>query len=148
MQEANESCYSVVKREFRILFGAMCRNKSADLLLAGDKLEDGLIMAVGNGSDCKEVNKSPQELSGGQQALLGLALVLALSTYHPPPLCLLDEVDAALDKTNQATAARLVAMVFQHSQALCVSHHVDFHRQSSHIVGVAMQNGVSHVRKI
>lgn len=46
--------------------------------------------------------RSPQELSGGQQALLGLALVLALSSYQRPPLCLLDEVDAALDETNQA----------------------------------------------
>lgn len=48
-----------------------------------------------------EVERSPQELSGGQQALLGLALVLALSSYQAPPLCLLDEVDAALDETNQ-----------------------------------------------
>jgi len=47
------------------------------------------------------VERSPQELSGGQQALLGLALVLALSSYQAPPLCLLDEVDAALDETNQ-----------------------------------------------
>lgn len=59
------------------------------------------------------VERSPQELSGGQQALLGLALVLALSSYQAPPLCLLDEVDAALDETNQvgnldATAVFLV----------------------------------------
>lgn len=47
------------------------------------------------------VERSPQELSGGQQALLGLGLVLALSSYQAPPLCLLDEVDAALDETNQ-----------------------------------------------
>lgn len=47
------------------------------------------------------VERSPQELSGGQQAMLGLALVLALSSYQAPPLCLLDEVDAALDETNQ-----------------------------------------------
>ncbi|CAM9530998.1 unnamed protein product, partial [Discosporangium mesarthrocarpum] len=118
MHEANEACYQVVQREFRILFGAMCSNKEADLLLAGRKLEEGLILAVGNDNDTK---RSPTELSGGQQALLGLALVLALSTYQPPPLCLLDEVDAALDETNQAAAARLVAMVFQGSQVLCVS---------------------------
>ncbi|CAM9725385.1 unnamed protein product, partial [Ectocarpus sp. 12 AP-2014] len=92
------------------------------------------------------VERSPQELSGGQQALLGLALVLALSSYQAPPLCLLDEVDAALDETNQAAAARLVALTFREGQALCVSHHADFHRQSGHCVAVEMRDGVSRVQ--
>lgn len=92
------------------------------------------------------VERSPQELSGGQQALLGLALVLALSSYQAPPLCLLDEVDAALDETNQAAAARLVALMFRDGQALCVSHHADFHRQSGHCIAVEMHDGVSRLQ--
>lgn len=46
----------------------------------------------------------------------------------------------------QAAAARLVAMAFQDGQALCVSHHSDFHRQSGHCVAVEMRNGVSRVQ--
>ena len=57
-----------------------------------------------------DVGRSPQELSGGQQALLGLALVLALASYHAPPLCLLDEVDAALDETNQVLIVALISV--------------------------------------
>lgn len=75
------------------------------------QFEEGLRLVVRNetgaaapsaaSARATEVERSPQELSGGQQALLGLALVLALSSYQAPPLCLLDEVDAALDETNQ-----------------------------------------------
>lgn len=38
MSEANERCYAVVRRELRTLFGALCANKSADLVFAGDKV--------------------------------------------------------------------------------------------------------------
>lgn len=90
------------------------------------QLEDGLRLVVGNESatanasastaealatanaELSSAGRSPQELSGGQQALLGLAFVLALSSYHAPPLCLLDEVDAALDETNQVCCVRQV----------------------------------------
>ncbi|CAM9297243.1 unnamed protein product [Scytosiphon promiscuus] len=160
MREANEACYASVRTELRTLFGALCRNKSADLVMTGRKLEDGLRLVVRNESTqaatttvdsppqtmAAAVERAPQELSGGQQALLGLALVLALSSYQAPPLCLLDEVDAALDETNQAAAARLVALKFRHGQALCVSHHADFHRQSGHCIAVEMRNGVSRVQ--
>lgn len=154
--------------------------------------ETGATAPSATSTRATEVERSPQELSGGQQALLGLALVLALSSYQAPPLCLLDEVDAALDETNQvmllymhawggmnvslrstfetegvpvalylfyticvisipsvhpqAASARLLAMRFKESQAFCVSHHGDFHRQSDSIVAVEMCDGVSRVR--
>lgn len=80
------------------------------------QLEDGLRLVVRNQTatavvrsttGTAEDKRSPHELSGGQQALLGLALVLALASYHAPPLCLLDEIDAALDETNQVKSAVL-----------------------------------------
>lgn len=46
----------------------------------------------------------------------------------------------------QAAAARLVALTFRDGQALCVSHHAEFHRQSGHCVAVEMRDGVSSVR--
>ena len=36
-------------------------------------------------------------LSGGERALVSAALLFALLEINPPPFCLLDEVDAALD---------------------------------------------------
>lgn len=47
----------------------------------------------------------------------------------------------------QTAAARLVAMTFREGQALCVSHHAEFHRQSGHCVAVEMRDGISGVRQ-
>lgn len=38
MREANEACYAVVRTELRTLFGALCKNKSADLTFSGAKV--------------------------------------------------------------------------------------------------------------
>jgi chromosome segregation protein len=35
--------------------------------------------------------------SGGQQAAVGLALLLAMQTMYPSPIYVMDEVDASLD---------------------------------------------------
>lgn len=38
MREANETCYAAVRGELQTLFGALCRNKTADLVMAGTKV--------------------------------------------------------------------------------------------------------------
>lgn len=38
MREANETCYASVREELRTLFGALCRNKTADLVMVGTKV--------------------------------------------------------------------------------------------------------------
>ena len=50
---------------------------------------DGLEVHVAFGSVCKQ---SLSELSGGQQSLLALSLILALLLFKPAPLYILDEV--------------------------------------------------------
>ena len=49
--------------------------------------------------------KRPQQLaalSGGERALVAAALILALLKIRPPPFCILDEVDAALGRSERA----------------------------------------------
>lgn len=38
MHEANRACYAVVREELQTLFGALCRNKSADIVFATRKV--------------------------------------------------------------------------------------------------------------
>ena len=49
--------------------------------------------------------RTQAELSGGQRALLALALLLALQSLAPAPFFVLDEVDAALDPLRARRAA-------------------------------------------
>jgi len=80
------------------------------------------------------------ELSGGQKALLSLAFVFALAVHRPSPLYLLDEVDAALDETNQQAVAKVIASIFKDSQVICISHHRDFQTSAMHSIVLQMKN--------
>ncbi|CAN0251963.1 unnamed protein product [Phaeothamnion confervicola] len=85
-------------------------------------------------------------LSGGQQALLGLSFVVALSSSAASPLYIFDEVDAALDLSKQDAVARLIGDTFAGSQVLCVSHHAAFHRLAGQMLPIAMgENGSQYV---
>merc|ERR1711862_565566 len=47
-----------------------------------------------------------EQLSGGEKTVAALALLFSMHSIHPAPFFLLDEVDAALDKSNIAKVAR------------------------------------------
>lgn len=108
------------------------------------------------------------QLSGGQRAMLGLAFVFAVLTTNAPgavvsrlsssrtpdisrllcagstgggnPVYLLDEVDAALDETNQKLVSKVIIALFNsNSQVLCVSHHSEFQKYATSTIPVLMQ---------
>jgi chromosome segregation ATPase len=62
---------------------------------------------------------------------------------HRSPLYLLDEIDAALDETNQMAVAQLIRAIFSSSQVLCVSHHKDFQLAGTSLIDVFMKDGKS-----
>lgn len=56
------------------------------------------------------------------------------------PVYLLDEVDAALDETNQKLLSRVIIALFRsRSQVLCVSHHPEFQKNATSTIPVLMQ---------
>jgi chromosome segregation protein len=83
-------------------------------------------------------------LSGGEKALVAMALLFAIYLIKPSPFCLLDEVDAPLDEANVDRFNDLLNEIKKHSQILLVTHN----RRSMEIVdslyGVTMENaGIS-----
>lgn len=46
-----------------------------------------------------------QQLSGGQKALVALALIFAIQRCDPAPFYLFDEIDAALDSAHRTAIA-------------------------------------------
>jgi structural maintenance of chromosome 3 (chondroitin sulfate proteoglycan 6) len=49
-----------------------------------------------------------QQLSGGQKALVALALIFAIQRCDPAPFYLFDEIDQALDNTYRSSVANLI----------------------------------------
>jgi structural maintenance of chromosome 3 (chondroitin sulfate proteoglycan 6) len=48
------------------------------------------------------------QLSGGQKALVALALIFAIQRCDPAPFYLFDEIDQALDSSYRAALASLI----------------------------------------
>eukprot|EP01023_Acetabularia_acetabulum_P068574 TRINITY_DN9741_c0_g1_i6.p1 TRINITY_DN9741_c0_g1~~TRINITY_DN9741_c0_g1_i6.p1 ORF type:complete len:173 (+),score=33.05 TRINITY_DN9741_c0_g1_i6:254-772(+) len=86
--------------------------------LPGKNFLEGLVIKVAFG----EIQKTLQEMSGGQRSLLALSFLLALLLYKPAPIYILDEVDAALDLNHTQNIGKMIKQYFPHSQFLIVSH--------------------------
>ena len=83
-------------------------------------------------------------LSGGEKALVAMALLFSLYLIKPSPFCLLDEVDAPLDEANINRFNELLNEIKKYSQIILVTHN----RRSMEIVdslfGVTMEKaGIS-----
>lgn len=61
-----------------------------------------------------------EQLSGGEKTVAALALLFAIHSYRPSPFFVLDEVDAALDKTNVTKVARYVRYRAHEDNLQCI----------------------------
>jgi chromosome segregation protein len=85
-------------------------------------------------------------LSGGERSLTALAFLFALLRVKPSPLCILDEVDAALDGRNVERFCDLLRDMASRVQFLVVTHNAVTIENSDVWYGVTMQEpGVSTV---
>jgi len=86
-----------------------------------------------------------KSLSGGEKTLTALSFIFAIQEYSPSPFYMLDEVDAALDKTNSTLLSRLIQKYSQSSQYIVISHNDNIITEANKIYGVSMQEGVTKV---
>jgi chromosome segregation protein len=85
-------------------------------------------------------------LSGGERALVALALLFALLSARATPLCLLDEADAMLDETNVGRFCRLLREYGHDTQFLIITHNRGTMEMADALFGVSMaEEGVSQV---
>ena len=84
--------------------------------------------------------KSLSVLSGGEQALVAIALVLAVFSVAGGGFCILDEVDAALDDTNVARFCDLIEDIARQHETrfLVITHHRHTMSRALRLYGVAM----------
>ena len=83
-------------------------------------------------------------LSGGEKALVALALLIAIFRYTPSPFCILDEVDAPLDDSNVERFTRMIRTMSQTTQFILMTHNKRTMEICPLIYGVTMEEpGVS-----
>lgn len=88
-------------------------------------------------------------LSGGERALVSIALLFALSQVNPPPFIILDETDAALDEANSKKYGDMIENLARNSQLIVITHNRETMSRASLLYGVTMSlSGVSKLLSI
>ncbi len=77
-------------------------------------------------------------LSGGERAMVSAALLFALLETNPPPFCLLDEVDAALDEANVMRFCEILKQLAQVTQFIVITHNRVTMTHADAIYGISM----------
>ena len=131
--------YEKVNSNFKLLFEKLFDGGKAELKL--DDNED--ILNAGLDIVAWPPGKKPQTislLSGGEQALTVIALILAVFLENPAPVCILDEVDAPLDDTNVKKFCDTLDDLSKNSNTkfLIVTHHPYTMSRMDRLFGITM----------
>jgi chromosome segregation protein len=129
--------FKVVNREFERYFNAFFRGGTARLEL-GENDDDGLpgveIVAQPPGKKLGSLAL----LSGGERSLTAVALLFALLQANPSPICVLDEVDAALDEANVGRFVDELRALSEKTQFVIITHNRRTIETADSIYGVSM----------
>ena len=131
---------------FKILFGggkAAVIAEKQTIKKEGGKPEVRVGVAVQIALPHKKIN-TLEQLSGGERALVSIALLFAISQVTPPPFLVLDETDAALDEANSKRYGDMIESLARRSQLILVTHNRETMHRAGALYGVTMgTNGIS-----
>ena len=82
--------------------------------------------------------RSLHMLSGGERSLTAVALLFALLQTNPSPICVLDEVDAALDEANVDRFTQTLRDLAEKTQFIIITHNRRTIEMADTIYGVSM----------
>ena len=138
-RERLRASFGEIDRHFQALFRRLFGGGRAHLALtdSDDPLEAGLeIMASPPGKRLQSMSL----LSGGEQTLTAVALRFAMFLTRPAPICVLDEVDAALDDANvDRFCSLLTEIAGGGTRFLVITHHRLTMARMDRLFGVTMQ---------
>lgn len=129
---------------FKAMFGGGCASLS--MVDPDDVLNTGIDIDV---QPPGKMVKNIQTFSGGEKALIAISVLFAILKARTMPLCIFDEVEAALDQANVERFARYLSHYRGQSQFIAVTHRPGTMEQCDTLYGVTMQkDGVSKVLKV
>ncbi len=135
--------FNSVREHFKLTFRQLFGGGTADISLVDEEniLESGIeIVARPPGSKLQTITL----LSGGQRTMTAVALLFSIIRAHPCPICLLDEVDAALDEDNTERFCSMLGEFVDNTQFLLITHSRRTMAMADVLFGVTMaERGVS-----
>ena len=88
-------------------------------------------------------------LSGGEKALVAIALYFAIMKVRPAPFCVMDEIEAALDDVNVARFASYLRRLTDKTQFILITHRRGTMEEADVLYGVTMQDeGISKLLEL
>lgn len=149
-KEARErllAAFAVVNGHFQRLFKRLFVGGEAklELIESDDPLGAGLeIFAQPPGKSLQSLTL----LSGGEQTMASIALIIAMFLTNPSPICVLDEIDAPLDDANVDRVCDLLEEIAERGETrfLVITHHRLTMARMDYLYGVTMpERGVSQL---
>ena len=90
-----------------------------------------------------------EALSGGEKALVAIALYFAIMKVRPAPFCVMDEIEAALDEVNVDRFAAYLRNLTEETQFILITHRRGTMEEADVLYGVTMQDeGISKLLEL
>ena len=148
MKESFRHTFDEINTNFATVFSELFGGGSAKLELTdpNNVLSSGIEIIV---APPGKLIKSLKSLSGGEQVFVAIAILFAIFKINPPPFCLLDEIESALDEVNVTRFANYAKNFCNNTQFITISHRRGTMEAANALYGVTMQErGVSKLLSI
>ena len=148
MQDLFVEGFDKINERFKVIFTELFGGGKGELLLTDPEnvLESGIDIIVQPPG--KKVS-TIELLSGGEKALIALSIYFSIMKVNPPPFCMLDEVETALDDINVDRFAQYLRKMVDNTQFICITHRRGTMEEADMLYGVTMQEkGVSKLLEL
>jgi chromosome segregation protein len=136
------TAFDRVGAEFSAIFRNLAGGQALLELENPDEIfNGGIILRADFGNGLRESSQH----SGGQRAVTGVSLILAMQAVQQHPFYLFDEIDAALDAINSTSLARFLKEKSSEAQIIAITLRDVFIAESDMTYGVYSTGGVSRV---
>ncbi|WP_203276949.1 AAA family ATPase [Metamycoplasma hominis] len=129
---------TLVNAEFKHVFVKMFGGGMAEIRYTDPEniLETGIdVIAQPPGKSIKNLKL----FSGGEKALIAISLLFSILKAKPLPLCILDEVEAALDEANVIRFAEYLHTLKKDTQFIVITHRQGTMERVNKLYGATMQ---------
>ncbi len=148
MKESFVESFALINKHFGSTFTELFGGGNAKLVLTDpeDTLNSGIDISV---HPPGKIVTNLDALSGGEKALVAIALYFAIMKVRPSLFCVMDEIEAALDEVNVTRFAKYLRNLTDSTQFITITHRRGTMEEADVLYGVTMQEeGISKLLEL